>query len=143
VVAGSLDIIAKILHLAGAPGQMSELVASCQAKFGDSIERLWVSAAQMGEKMKESVLSTDYELVYLKAGSSFDNRVAQNQASRLKAGKKTKEKVPRVLCTSDLGLQRTANLAKPGESKGRVETALMLKAMVIFESEMDDLLSQN
>ena len=93
------------------------------------------STHRFAEKIREQVLSTDYDVLYVPPLSEFDTNVMKTQGPAPK-GKSLKN--AKVLCTTELGLLRRTNRAKAGDGKGQgVETEYMSKATVIFEHEME------
>lgn len=130
----SLELVAKILYCAGATQSVPELVELIRNKLEQDIDRLWQSAAQLAKKVKESVLSTDYEVVLIPPGTEFDSTLAQSQGSQ---GQKSKSTSGKVLCTTDLGLRRSTSAPKQGNNgRGCIEVVVTSKATVVFEHEI-------
>lgn len=137
----SVEIITKILYCAGATLGSSELVELCRKKLGDDVNRLWHSAAQLAMKTKESVLSTDYEVIIIPPGSDFDSSIAQSQGSQ---GQKARSSSGKVLCTTDLGLIRSTSSPKQGNpTKSGLDKVITMKATIVFEHEILAMLSSN
>jgi len=130
----SVETIAKILYCAGATLGSNELLDLGRKKLGDDINRLWFSAAQLAIKAKESVLSTDYEVIVVSPGSDFDSSLAQSQGSQ---GQKSRSSSGKILCTTDLGLRRSTSSPKQGNStKDGLDKVVTMKATIVFEQEV-------
>ena len=138
----ALHIISSILLVSGSPGKPNEICDNVLKYALNDLERLWELATIFAEKVKEQVSSTDYQLFYIDPSVEYDVRFMRNQGS-VQAAKQQKishSKPPKVLCTVELGVKRVENPAKPGErNDGRLEEVIMVKAVVIFESEADAL----
>ena len=136
----SLDYFSYILYVAGVRADLPTLKEFCRASVGDNLRFAWDTVASFAEKVKEQILSTDYSLVYVSPGKDFDDlRMTSQGTSPVK-----KQGSGRVLCTSEFGMVRSTNSKKPGDTgPGRLESELLTKAVVIFESEVDAMFSRS
>ena len=127
--------------MSGAPGQPNEVEPRIKSLAKGDLDRLLELTANLAEKAKEQVSSTDYQLFYIEPSVEYDHIFMRNQGSV----KAPKQRIPRnkpskVLCTVDLGVKRVTNPTKPGErNDGRLEEVVMERAVVIFESEAEAL----
>ncbi len=92
------------------------------------VKELWPAAIQFAEYLKEHVFSTDYAVIYV-TPSSVDRKVRDTP-------QEIKTEQPPVLCTAQLGLSRTTNMAKLGETKN-MKSEVILRAVVIYEHEFE------
>ncbi|KAH8110518.1 hypothetical protein DFH11DRAFT_1620197 [Phellopilus nigrolimitatus] len=127
LASGSLEFIIDILRASGA--QFNSSPQSSKEQLRGDLERLWRQAATIAEKTKESILSTDYKLIFVRPGDDFDDRIAKAQGE-------VKER-SRILCPTELGLMRVTGNEKPGGGSGQLERSVISKATVIFEHEIE------
>ena len=127
--------------MSGASGQPSEVESRIKSLARGDLDRLLELTANLAEKAKEQVSSTDYQLFYIPPSAEYDDKYMRNQGS-VQAPKQRipRNKSSRVLCTVELGVKRVTNPTKPGErNDGRLEEVVMERAVVIFESEAEAL----
>jgi len=136
----TLQYLARVLLIAGVHIDLSKLQNYCDHCVGDSVKVMWTVVFQYAEKLKERVFSTDYTVTSFFAQSDYDPSVMKTQGSSTLDENKDAP-VGKVLCTTELGLRRDTNLAKPGESgKGQMKTDVIVKSVVIFDQELDAML---
>lgn len=136
----TIQYLSRVLLIAGVHSDLTKLQKYCEHCVGDSMKVMWTVALQYAEKLKERIFSTDYSLVSFFARSEYDPSVMKMQGSILDKNKKAPE--GKVLCTTELGLRRDTNLAKPGEpAKGQVKADIIVKSVVIFDRELDAMIS--
>lgn len=114
MTACTIQYLSRVLLIAGVHNDLAKLQKYCEQCIGDSMKVMWTVALKYAEKLKEHIFSTDYTLVSFFARSEYDPSVMKMQGSILDKTKKAPE--GKVLCTTELGLRRDTNLAKPGES---------------------------
>ncbi|KAI5115042.1 hypothetical protein M0805_009936 [Coniferiporia weirii] len=98
-------------------------------QINGDLARIWELVGSLAEKMKESVLSTDYRLIFIHPGSNFNENIAQSQGSV--------EGRSQVLCTTELGLMRVTNVQKAEGALSELETRVMSRSTVIFKHEIE------
>lgn len=132
----TIQYLSRVLLIAGVHSDLVKLQKYCEHCVGDSMRVMWTVALQYAEKLKERIFSTDYSVISFFARSEYDPNVMKMQGSILDKNKKAPE--GKVLCTTELGLRRDTNLAKPGESaKGQVKADIIVKSVVIFDRELE------
>ena len=136
----NLEYFSYILRVASVSADLPTLKEFCRSSVGDNLRFAWEAVTSFAEKVKEQILSTDYSLVYVSPGKDFDDlRMTSQGASPVK-----KQGSGRVLCTSELGVARCTNSRKPGNvGPGRLESELVEKTVVIFESDAEALFSRS
>lgn len=128
-----------ILCAAGSTTEYSQLEGECRKALEDEIIRLWRLAGRFASTAKESVLSTDYEIIFFVPGSKFDQGTAHGQGAEIPRGREVFDKDIRVSCTTELGLKRTTNVSKPGGTLNDIlDTVVVSKATILFEHEISE-----
>lgn len=133
--------ISKILLIAGLympkskeDDRLLEFVKSC---VGQSVDNLWHTSEAFAQKARESIQSADYELIFVPAGEKkCDSSVMRAQGPQQRKHEMAEHKDWRVLCTTDLGLQRITSKVKPGDDMSKLDIEVLSKAVVIFEHEL-------
>ncbi|KAI5116126.1 hypothetical protein M0805_004506 [Coniferiporia weirii] len=128
LVLESMPYLGTVLRAAGADFASSQM---SDGQLKEDLTRLWELASSLAEKMKESVLSTDYKLIFIQPGSGFNEDFAQSQGSV--------EGRSQVLCTTELGLVRVTNAQKAEGALSELETRVMSKSTVIFKHEIEEM----
>lgn len=133
----TVNIVAKILHLAGAPDSIPDLLQKLWDVHTGNVEKLWASVAHLGEMTREQERSS--EILFFQPSSAFDDRLMHSQTSPNRRGLigRFQAHRSRALCTIGLGLQRGPT-ATVGNSKAPAQdTAVVLKAIVVTESDVE------
>lgn len=138
-VASSIKIITKILQVSGVPSVLSDVMNQCRVELGADIDILWKLAGKCAEKVKESVFSTEYEVLLVEPGSIFDRNLGENRGPRLH---EAAYRGARVLCTTHLGLQGFTKVASPDDPyKDKLIRNVISKATVVFDHEIAAILA--
>jgi len=123
--------ISKILIVAGVYMPKNEDDYLLQDFVRTSVEQrvndMWHTAEAFAQRIREQVHSTDYELTFVTPGDKFDPSVMRAQGAQPpspahngeeKKENKAEDNVWRVLCTTDLGLQKVMTFIE--ESQVRI-----------------------
>jgi hypothetical protein len=127
--------IARILQLAGARGHPDEIKNDLINAAKRDLEQLLNLADCLSEKVKEQVTLRDYQLLYSSPEADFDGR-SERDYWDLPEKKITRNDLPKVFCTAQVGL---ACLANPGERDERLRWEIVEKAAVVLETDVDAL----
>ena len=137
----SVQYLTRVMVIAGVSDNMGKLIHYCETFIGESLNLLWDVAISFAETLREHVFSTDYVVLHVFPQADFNPSTMTIHGS--KNEEVLEDNVP-VLCSVELGLKRETNVSKPGETVttgSRVKTDVIVKNVVLFEREMEQMLS--
>ena len=131
--------ITRILRLAGFGKDFEKVLNAVEKGFSKELVDLINIACSFAQKVKEQVDTTDYSVFLVKPGSIYDDlKMAGHGQQSAKNSKSLKG--AKIVCTTDLGVERSTNTSQPGDRRASMKTAILMKASVIFEHELRDML---
>lgn len=123
--------IASILIVAGYRGGAEEVSGEVVQKFGERINVIVGTALKLNQIFGAEVTSSDLGLMLVPQGSRFNPAAAEDIGQE--AG--SQKKADLVLCSTEVGLNRTVRVSKGG----KMEATILLKPKVALQSVTDGL----
>lgn len=132
-----IDGFVNILLTAGAHQSQRELHDFIASKFAERIGIIVKSAQGLRKAIGEDVTSCDFEVVFVPQDRLFDpSKMDDTFASGFEKGRGNPEP---VLCTTDLGLARSAKV--PGKV-GEWEQTILLRPKIALQSGIDEMMAE-
>ena len=130
-----MQYFARVLLAAGVSNDLDALVRYCDGTIRPDASRLWVSAVDFAQSLREKVFSTDYFVLmgyYMTEynGTTMKSRGVVPESFTRVLGRK-------ILCTTELGLCRRTKLRGEGDADGSVKMDVVQKATIVYEWEID------
>ncbi|KIM86829.1 hypothetical protein PILCRDRAFT_4707 [Piloderma croceum F 1598] len=122
-----------ILIIAGYRRHHQEGFEMVSRKFGDKIKAINKASFRLNQVLKEEIISSDLEPVWVSPNISFDPAGMEDFGGE----QVRQQQSDRVLCITEMGLQRVVRQIK--ENRSRPETTLLLKPKVALESVTDSM----
>ena len=127
------NTLVEVLIVAGLKATYDQIYEEVMTRFGEKLTNVTRAALALNRVIAKEITSADLEPITVSWDTAFDSAAMDdiNGEEGLKAG------VERVLCTTDLGLQRVVKLSKGDESEW--QTTRLLKPKVALESTIEGL----
>ena len=123
--------IAQVLVIAGYRRVVEEVTSEVTQKFGHRIKAIAETAFRLNQTFGAEVTSCDLELVVVFEGSPFNPETTED----IGEGTNSQERADLVLCTTEVGLQRTVRDSKGG----KMQETVLLKPKVALRSVTEGL----
>ncbi|KAI0367128.1 hypothetical protein BV20DRAFT_902088, partial [Pilatotrama ljubarskyi] len=126
--------VADVLLACGAPNAILDFVLQ---RYGDALRDLVDTALMFQRTAGEQVVSRDFHVVLVEAGSAFDDgRMVDEWSDPTRRCSSTTAQ--RVVCTTQLGLTFTKGAGRGEAGAGVTEEAILLKPQVVRESSLEE-----
>ena len=130
---GMVDVLAHILTAAGCTPDLPQVHELLQSKFSDRMSTIIRLTMRLRQALGEEITSADLGVVWIPHDSIFDPASMEDDGGQDTARKGKDQQANCVLCTTELGLQRSAWVGmKDGER--RWQQTNLLKSKVALQS---------
>jgi predicted nucleic acid-binding Zn-ribbon protein len=120
--------LVNILMIAGYQRHQQEGFEMVSRKFGDQIKAIHKASFRLNQVLREEITSSDLEPLWISPNTFFDPSGMEDIGGE-QVGLRQSD---RVLCITEMGLQRVVRQTK--ENRSQPETTLLLKPKVALES---------
>jgi hypothetical protein len=130
------DLI-NVLITAGYQGHRQEVVEMVSGKFGDKIRAINKASLHLNQVLGEEITSCNLSPAWVSPNVAFDPSEMEDIGGEHIPDQRRQR--DRVLCITEMGLQRVVGHAQTKENRGWLEMALLLKPKVALESVIDSM----